>query len=237
MERLIAVRFPLHAIVYLNRRGILSAIACIYFMALLLNVHFLFSLRVVSVAVCKSNSTTIGLEIAKKATEPFSYNFGHYSLVTFVVTAQIIPMLLLIALNSSLIFSLRKLLTNEMELRRNRSESSNAQQNERQISMVVAAIIASFVLFNIPSAVVWTIHLAYGLNIEMPKEFHTAVEIANILVPTGKTINFIVYYCCSEQFRGRLRGNNWYPLTLQNSHTIFARARNQKHPSINWKNV
>lgn len=178
---------------------------------MLLNLHFLFSLRVIPLSVCnQSNLTTIALFVARESDEPLSYKYGYFSLGVFVVIVQIIPLVLLITLNAALIYSLRKISTNDVELRRNVNDSSNAQKNERQISMVVCAIVASFVLFNIPSAVMWTIHLANGLPNVMSKEFHIAVEIANILVATGKTINFVVYYCCSEQFRRRVRGNYFY---------------------------
>lgn len=63
----------------------------------------------------------------------------------------------------------------------------------------------SFVLFNTPSAVIWTINLSYGLN-QMSNEFYIAAEIANIFVAAGKAINFVVFYCSSEQFRKRFGG-------------------------------
>lgn len=212
-ERLLTVRFPLHSIVHFKRRRMLFVIACIFVLALLLNVHFLFSLRVVSVPVCNSKLTTIGLSIATKSSEPFSYNYGIYSLGAFVIAAQIIPLLLLITLNSSLIFSLSRAAENDEELI---SDASSQLQNENQISVVVAAMIASFVLFNIPSAVTWTIHLANGLQTAMPNNFHTAVEVANILVATGKCINIFVYCWCSVQFRRRFRGN-LYTVNLQSA--------------------
>lgn len=224
-ERFIAVRFPLHAAVYLKRRRILLAIVCIYVSALLLNIHFVFQLRVVSVAVCNSNVTSIRMSQARESSEPFLYNFSMYSLGTFIITAQIVPLALLIILNTLLVVSLRKSsVGKDVELRRNVSISSTAQHNERKISMMVIAIIASFVFFNILSAIVWTIQIVSGLRLEMGKKFFFAVDVANILVVTGKSINFIVYCCCSKQFCRRPRSNFAIQATLSATKNIFIRC-------------
>lgn len=192
----------MHSHVYLTRHRILIGIVCIYVAAAMLNVHFLFSMRVIPVAVCNSSAFTIGFVVASQKTEPFGYSYGRYSLIVFIIAAQIIPLIAVIILNSWLVYILKsaKYVSKQLSI-----GSASARKQERQITIVVIAIITSFVLFNIPSAVIWAIHLSNGLS-RMPKKFYIAAEIANIFVAAGKTINFVVYFCCSKQFRKRIRG-------------------------------
>lgn len=112
VERLVAVRIPLHAHVYLKRRRILIGIICIYAAAVLLNVHFLFSLRVVRVLVCNSSTFTIGLMVAAEDTEPIAYNYGRYSLTVFIIAVQIIPLIALITVFPSISLHFKRALKN-----------------------------------------------------------------------------------------------------------------------------
>lgn len=158
-------------------------------------------MRVVPVAVCNSSTSTIGFIVATEESDPFSYKYSQYSLSVFVLAAQVIPLIAMIVLNSWLIFILKSSKLSWSH----RTMSCSSRKHDQQVTIIVVAIIASFLLFNIPSAIVWAVHLSNGLG-KMPKIFFTIAEIANIFVATGKATNFFVYYCCSEQFRQRLRG-------------------------------
>lgn len=204
VERLVAVRFPLHTHVLLKRHRILIGIVGIYVLAVLSNLHFLLMLRAVPVAVCNSSIFTIGLEVVAEEMEPFGYNYSRYSITVSIISTQIIPLITLIILNSWLICSFKNQNATRKQ-RRSSLDDATVRKQDHHITIVVTAIISSFVLCNLPSTVIFAIHLSNGLETHMSKEFYIAAEISNILDTTGKALNVVVYNFCSEKFQKRIR--------------------------------
>ncbi|CAI4222897.1 unnamed protein product [Auanema sp. JU1783] len=76
-------------------------------------------------------------------------------------------------------------------------------QVERKVTIVVSAIITCFVVFNVPSAVLYIVQnfVSDPHNLR----FASAKAISNTLAIMGKVLNFVLFFLTSEHFRNLIR--------------------------------
>lgn len=89
IERVIAVRFPLHARVYLKRSRIAASIVITYILAALMNQFFLFMLHVKRMDVCLPDCTLTNQSTYLIAIAPPGSAASKYGSVSVIITVEI----------------------------------------------------------------------------------------------------------------------------------------------------
>lgn len=116
---------------------------------------------------------------------------------------SIIPLLLLTVLNVLLVYCIRK---SSLNVRKLGYINPNLQHgNEKKVTKLVAAIVITFYLFNIPSAIVAILMATVQDGIILKKLYGLPSQTTNNLVVLSKVINFFLYFCCSSKFRNNVK--------------------------------
>ena len=121
-----------------------------------------------------------------------------YSIVMFLV-----PLVMLIFLNSNLIFALRETKRKRAQLLNN---TDNHNKSEDDITLILIVVVLVFVVCQTPALV--TQVLSNVLSQEMrgcKSMFFFYERISDLLVVCNSSINFIIYCFCSKKFRQILK--------------------------------
>ncbi|CDW51853.1 7TM GPCR Srw domain containing protein [Trichuris trichiura] len=135
-----------------------------------------------------------------QAEHPWLYKFVHVSLKLVPNISTTIPLLVLIVLNALLLHSLSKW---RREYSKMLASPNNQRSPEIRVALMVAITIASFLLFQTPSGILYLWDAINGSRNRLDW-FYTATYASNLLVIIGKTLNFIIYCSSSKNFRKQL---------------------------------
>lgn len=193
---------PLQAQIIFSRLRIITTLIVIFIIGLVVNIHYFYTFQVQKKSACNGTITIYDVTLTGESLDPVGYAFGQWAIMLKVIFTQLLPLLSLAVLDGYLLFYLIYFKTRYVTLLQ--SLPVRHRQKERQLLIVIVVIITSFVLFNIPSAVIHTIHFASGLKSRMPNEFFIAAEISNIMIVTGKALKIVWYSMCSKSFRWKL---------------------------------
>ena len=138
------------------------------------------------------------------------YNVG-YRICAFFVVMYLVPMVLLISLNASLLFALRKARRERSSLRlASDHPRSITTRNNSSVTFIVITVVVMCVACNssaMVSHILWSIQLTYKrYEISLNSSRRYASNISNVLVTLNSAINFIIYCLCSRNFRVILLG-------------------------------
>ncbi|KRY93688.1 putative G-protein coupled receptor F59B2.13 [Trichinella pseudospiralis] len=200
-ERLLAIRKPLHAKLLLKKKKIITLIALIYALSLpLFSYTFVWHKPIeVTVQRCNMSRTWWTIQEINRTEHPWLENYVKLSLKLVPNVSITIPLFVLIVFNSLLLYSLNK-------SRKEAAQMGNNQHHkavELRVAMTVAITIAAFLLFQLPSAVLYLWDAINGSR-NRPMWFYTVTTVSNVLVSTGKAVNFIIYCASSKNFRIQL---------------------------------
>ena len=134
------------------------------------------------------------------------------------LTYFIIPLLLLVFLNSALIQSLRAAAQKRRAMTRRRSHSGNANgqhqsaaggSNDNSVTLTLIAVVSTFILFECPTALLYIIQLVCNL-FGWEDSFHelweeeTGVAVSTLLILLNSSTNFFLYVLIGNKFRTQL---------------------------------
>lgn len=226
VERLVAIRRPLHARLFWNSRRITLILVGIYVISFYLVLHNWFWMWPVELRRCDGGKL-FGLQQLKKDDSPIMYWYvrvSQYIAVFFTIAG---PVIALMVLNSWLVYSLRQnrremtakfSITNDSTQPRTRillkkrafstgpaNSSPNLRQrtSESKVAFMVFVISASFILFELPSAIlfIWDTAAFFTPRKGRPQWFSQAAAFSNQLVSVNKALNFAVYCGAGQHFR------------------------------------
>lgn len=136
----------------------------------------------------------------------YAYQLGHVmlrisrSVLPFITV--VIPLVILTVLNVLLIYYIRLSRMNVKKLGYvNPSQQLANVRNERKVTQLVLAILITFFVFNVPSAVVALLTAVVHDQIWLVRLYGLPVQTTNHMVVFCKVINFFLYFCCSSKFR------------------------------------
>ncbi len=212
MERLVAIKFPLQARIYLKRRRIVSAIILVWSLSAAMtayeNLAFVRTYHYCNgTQIFVHNLPIVDKSVSMLYSSSLLYYYG-ISLYLSIFLIIIAPTILLLVVNSCLIVSLKR---QKQYLTSAGSGSASDQKlederyriRERKITITVACIVTSFVVSTLPSAVLQIWYLT-AQPTEMPPIHKTLMDLSNCLVTMGKVLNFFLFCLSSEHFRQEL---------------------------------
>ncbi|KFD68706.1 hypothetical protein M514_03723 [Trichuris suis] len=201
-ERLVATTKPLHVKILEQKRRIITLIVAIYASSLpLFSYTFIWHSPIeVNVTRCNITRTVWNMREISQAEHPWLHNFVHISLKLVPNISTTIPLLALIVLNALLLYSLSEW---RRECSKMVSSANNQRSPEIRVALTVAITIASFLLFQTPSGILYLWDAINGSR-NRSNWFYTATYASNLLVIIGKTLNFIIYCASSKNFRKQL---------------------------------
>ena len=127
-----------------------------------------------------------------------------YRIVLFFIFMYLIPMVLLMVLNTRLLKTLRKADIYRQALRESRNQPPSCVPGFRSITWMVVTVVIVCILCNVLamiSHILWSLytcfrHLAY---LSRPRRYVTMAS--NIMVTVNSAMNFVIYCMCSKNFR------------------------------------
>lgn len=248
-ERVVAVKLPLHARLLLKKRRVVLAIVLIFLFAMLISL-FHFALRkVITGPICnRCDEFTYRWELPSPKTGYARYIYVRISVGLYSSLVVAIPVIILIVLNSILIHYLRQhRMTADPKNGGNNHQTNTMKQKstERKVTTMVVIIIITFIILNMPSAVLFFLESAEGIKQNISKTLYAdIIAISNTMVTTGKATNFLLFCLSSESFRKRLselliyhanniRQHRWSVASEEHHQTIASykyRQRNSQTP-------
>lgn len=195
---------PLHAKFYWKRWRIVLTVVLIFCSSFLLACYNFVWMSPVSVSYCNNTVFNYGLRPVNETVSPKIHKYVQISLLISPFFIVCLPMILLIVLNSNLLYYLHR-------NRKNMLNASNAPQmkvNEHKVAFMVAVIILSFIILSTPSAILYLYDwfTTYVTKSRRSATYIKAATVANLLVVVNKASNFVLYCSASSHFRRRLMG-------------------------------
>ncbi len=202
IDRFIAVCYPLHAqrLCTMRRTYILIAV--------LLTSTFVFSLpRLFLEYNIHPNGSDFNLNPMNQRQE---HVFG-YRIVAFFLAMYLVPMMLLIVLNTRLVSALRRANAYRALAMQHVRDVSCRQTLEmgykinRSITTIVVTVVVVCIVCNSTSMAVHIIHSLHMLFVQElffvdgPRRY--LANISNLMITINSSINFIIYCLCSRTFR------------------------------------
>lgn len=197
VERLIAIRKPLHAHLFWRKYKpgcIIAIICCVSF---LFQIYNFFYITPMTLPNCMDNSKRVHFFMKIKIVDNYYlFYFVQYSLMVIPLITITLPVVLLALFNCLLLYYLRS----------SRKELGNfviktnprTSQNEWKVTITVLAIVFTLLIFNIPSVVY------YWLSTFSIYNSVTLSFLSNFAIVVSKTVNFLLYCLTSSKFRLRL---------------------------------
>ena len=201
-ERLVSVRWPLHAHQLSTTKRAKIVIIAIFSLCFLLGSYPFWTVDVLPVR----NYT----DISSCRTVPGT-NYKIWNTALLAAGSLIIPGLLMCCLTGTIIYSLAKSRqTRKMRLSCNADnrKASSHQNIERQLTLMLLSVAMAFVILRLPYTITYTINrwkLWHPLNDIMDMRLHAALKITDVIATTNYTINFVLYCLCGSAFRRQLR--------------------------------
>ena len=127
-----------------------------------------------------------------------------YRIILFFLFMYLIPMALLMILNTRLLKTLRKADIYRAALRESRNQTTSCVSGFRSITWMVVTVVIVCVLCNILAIVS---HILYSLAecfrylkyLEKPRRYMAMAS--NIMITINSAMNFVIYCMCSKNFR------------------------------------
>lgn len=200
VERLIAIRTPLHAGSFLKGWRIVFVILIIFVCTFTINIYNIFWLRPGTMPDCKYTNKTN--RILRRLSPDDGYYLYKYVTISQMLTPVItvpLPLIFLVVMNALLLYYLR--VSRRYVAKMSTNCIGTKTKNEMKITLMVLVIVLAFFIFNFPSAVV------YFYAIYNPKWSSREIlaRTTNYMVTLNKALNFWLYCLASESFRKKLR--------------------------------
>lgn len=204
VERVVAIKMPLHAKLYFTHHRVVVTIVVIYIVSFALNSYNFVWLNPFINSYCNNTKFVYGLMTINETESPNLHIYVQISWLISPFLIVYIPMLILIVLNTSLLYHLDKNRKTMEDAKTTRAPQ--IRSNEHKVAFTVAVIILSFIILSTPSAV---LHLLewFRFYIHEPPRTQASLEaatVANMLVVLNKASNFILYCTVSSKFREQL---------------------------------
>lgn len=190
VDRYIAVRHPLHA------QRLCTYLRAVKHLIILLIISLLFSLPRFFEYRINLDNKIFGFE----ATELFrnkAYNIG-YRMVIFFLLQYLVPMIVLIILNTKLLRTLR---TAE-QYRAQIAEGHGSRT--RSVTATVVTVVLVAILCNVTALIthlLWSLHEGFPQLVHLELARRYMALISNIFVTLNSAVNFGIYCLCSRNFR------------------------------------
>uniref|UniRef100_A0A915JJ50 G-protein coupled receptors family 1 profile domain-containing protein n=1 Tax=Romanomermis culicivorax TaxID=13658 RepID=A0A915JJ50_ROMCU len=207
VERLVAIRSPLHAHMFLNKRRVICILCSIFLLSIILNVyHFFWLSASVSTSLCGKervevrwlNATDIGY---------LAYKFREFSITISPFFVTILPFFLVVFLDFALIYFLRESEKGAFLRRSSSSQSSTTtgqSKAEAKMTITVLIIVITFSIFCLPSVVLYWLTTMTDMIKAGYQRRQDLVMLFNFLVALNKTLNFVIFCLSSSNFRSKL---------------------------------
>ncbi|KRX72307.1 putative G-protein coupled receptor F59B2.13 [Trichinella sp. T6] len=204
-ERLLAIRKPLHAKLFFKKWHLISLITLIYVASFVSVSYIFFWLTPTEITVnrCNKTQTLLMLKPINETVHPTVHQYVSVSLKVAPHLTCTVPLILLVVLNSLLLYYLRQ----GRKMSQMVANVNPSRIIELRVTLIVVSIIGTFLICQTPSGVlyVWESMQMNASNNSRPDWFYTAVAVSNILVVCGKAINFAVYCVSSSNFRSKIK--------------------------------
>ena len=198
IDRYIAVRHPLHAQRLCTYPRAAKNIVALFLIA------FFFSIpRFFEYELTTENSFGFKASIFAK-----NHNYTiTYRIIIFFIFMYLVPMTLLIVLNTQLLKTLRT-----AEIYRAQITERSSSSRSRSITAVVVTVTLVAIVCNVTAMVthlLWSLHVAFPhlSHLDLPRRY--LALISNIFITLNSAINFGIYCLCSRNFRTGLRRLVW----------------------------
>ena len=135
------------------------------------------------------------------------YNIG-YRIILFFLVSYLIPISILVVLNTKLLLALRRAEAYRASLQEKQDMLHHHRQN-RSITVIVVTVVSVCISCNLAamlSHLLWSLHEGFSgsmAELETPRRYVSLVS--NILVTFNSGVNFIIYCLCSRNFRMMLK--------------------------------
>lgn len=154
------------------------------------------------------------------------YNTVHF--LIRVIGFKVLPCVLLFVFKIGM---LRKIYQSK-KWRRNVSTTTVRRKTNQEARLTVMTmwIVGAFLVVETPAAIIMSLYAAFAVtgNLIVPeRDLYTATVIANFVIILTFPSNFVIYCCCSRQFRDALKETvncSGESLTRNNSN-IFSKSR------------
>ncbi|VDM93485.1 unnamed protein product [Onchocerca ochengi] len=213
-ERLLIIKFPFRSLKQYHALGSVIIISAILAFTLMLTCYHHFSYRCAALWVCNMtqiymkclpvtwNWTEFGLVPYYQPSERFVF-YINMSVIANAFIGVVIPVFVVAFLNVYLI----RLLQIRTEQAKSEeaflgSASGNFCEQERKMTVTIAAIVTCFTVTQLPSAILFLYEKI--INDAKTNAFAKASCITNSLVLTGKMLNVVLFCLTSATFRRKL---------------------------------
>lgn len=184
LERYLAVCWPLRAIYLCDRRHANIALVCIIIFSVCYNI-----VRFWEYEFYPNENR---LELLLKGNQMYVRVYNHW---LYFVTIFLIPFLVLLIFQSLIISAIQK-------ARQNRLQLSRQQWSEHRTALMMVVIMCSFLVCNLLALI---LNAMETLNDDAFKNYSDVFvllsDVNNLLVEINSSLNFIVYYYFSQNFR------------------------------------
>ena len=128
-----------------------------------------------------------------------------YRIILFFLFMYLIPMALLIILNTKLLKTLHKADIYRAALRESRNQTTGCVSGFRSITWMVVTVVITCMLCNvlaIISHILWSLAECFHKDLGHLEYYRRyTVQASNIMITINSAINFVIYCMCSKTFR------------------------------------
>ena len=127
-----------------------------------------------------------------------------YRIILFFLFMYLIPMILLMILNTKLLKTLHEADIYRAALRESRNQTTGCVSGFRSITWMVVTVVITCMLCNILaiiSHILWSLAECFPELKYLEKYRRYIVQASNIMIAINSAINFVIYCMCSKQFR------------------------------------
>lgn len=227
VERVVAIKAPLQAKFWWKSHRIVITLILVYLLSFLASCYNFIWMSPVITHIC-GDVYKYGLQTINGTARPNLNTYVQFSLLVTPFLIVTVPTILLVVLNSCLLYYLYR---NRENMACQTNTPHQRQGNEFRVTCTVSVIVLSFILFTSPSAVLFIYEAIHKSRAPIYME---AVIFANLLVIIGKSVNFVLYCSVSDHFRRRLvdllcRKNKFFSRSLRDNSTS---SRDQRRSTI-----
>lgn len=203
IERLVAIRTPLHARSFWKAWRMVLIIGCILFLSFALQLFNLFWLTPESRPMCANKNQRVYFwHLIKEHDNYYLFQYVRFSLIVTPILQVTFPMVMLVLLNSLLLYYLWLNRNSVSRINSTSNQNTSSNNKEWKITTTVVIIVVTFLLFNFPSLIMYW--LTTSNIVPNSPTSRNLTSISTFLVSVNKALNFILYCTSSDSFRRRL---------------------------------
>uniref|UniRef100_A0A915DB59 G-protein coupled receptors family 1 profile domain-containing protein n=1 Tax=Ditylenchus dipsaci TaxID=166011 RepID=A0A915DB59_9BILA len=239
LERFSGVRRPMHTRFQLRDGRLTLLIVSVFAFALALSFFHHVEYDVSIIIGCDNVWANFQHISQLNGSSPLLVTYVQYAKYTQSIVGVALPVIAVAILNVSLIYFLRrreilprsatKTQKNQPEFRYSRSSSEigTYQKQERKVTATVIAIISCFSLTHLPTLgpFIWEQIYSYR-GMKPTSTFNNVITLLNMLLVSGKTLNFVLFCSSSAHFRRRT-------MMILNAHLCQDRYRKKYSSMMN----